>query len=158
MPNKIRKIISGGQTGADRAAFDFALEHGIDTGGYVPKGRLAEDGRISDKYPNLTETESIDPRERTEMNVIHSDATLILSHGELSGGSKLAEEVAQRFNKPFFHIDINKRSAESAADLTLKWLDTIECEELNIAGPRASEDALIYDATISFLTDLFSGR
>ena len=74
---KISKIISGGQTGADRAAMDFALENKIEIGGFVPKNRLAEDGRISEKYLNLVETETEDYAERTELNVKNSDATLL---------------------------------------------------------------------------------
>ncbi len=78
---RIRKIISGGQTGADRAALDFALENNIETGGWIPKNRQAEDGRISEKYPDLRETETENPTERTELNVTDADATLIFSHG-----------------------------------------------------------------------------
>src|SRR5688572_30647391 len=105
--NKIRKIISGGQTGADRGAFDFALENGFEIGGFVPKDRLAEDGRISEKYPNLIETETENPAERTELNVKSADATLILSHGELKGGSLLTLKFAEKYKKPFLHIDFS---------------------------------------------------
>src|SRR5262245_24993140 len=71
------KIISGGQTGADRAALDFALERGLDCGGSVPRGRLAEDGPIPARYPGLVETETTNPAERTRQNVRAADATLI---------------------------------------------------------------------------------
>src|SRR5215216_4014774 len=83
----ILRIISGGQTGADRAAFDFALEKGIEIGGFVPIGRLAEDGPINAKYPNLVETNSSDPGERTRLNVRSADATFIVSRGPVGGGS-----------------------------------------------------------------------
>lgn len=150
----ITKIISGGQTGADRAALDFALENEIEIGGFVPKNRLAEDGRISEKYLNLQETASENPAERTEMNVKTSDATLILSHGELCGGSLLTKKSAEKYQKPFLHIDFSVSKVDEAADETRKWLDSIKCENLNIAGLRASEDAEIYGKTREFLKDV----
>ncbi len=151
----LRKIVSGGQTGVDRAALDFALENGIETGGYVPKNRLAEDGPLSDKYPNLIETASDDPTERTELNVKVAGATLILSQGELAGGSKLTEEFAVKNNKPFLHIDLSSASITHAAANAKKWLTRINCEILNVAGPRASEDGEIYAKTKQFLNKLF---
>ena len=82
------KLVSGGQTGADRAALDVALELGIDHGGWVPKGRAAEDGRLPSRY-RVRETPSEDPAERTERNVADADAALLISHGPLTGGSEL---------------------------------------------------------------------
>jgi hypothetical protein len=152
---KAHKIISGGQTGVDRAALDFALAFGIESGGFVPKNRRAEDGRISEKYPNLIETESGDPAERTELNVKNSDATLILSRGNLIGGSQLTKELAEKYQKPFLHIDFSRLTLEQAIRETLQWLDSIDCEILNVAGSRASEDAKIYRKTKKFLEKLF---
>ncbi|HSK72760.1 MAG TPA: putative molybdenum carrier protein, partial [Pyrinomonadaceae bacterium] len=146
---------SGGQTGVDRAAFDFAPENKIEIGGFVPKNRLAEDGEIPAKYPNLIETETEDYSERTELNVKNSDATLILSHGELVGGSKLTEEFAVKYRKPFLHIDFSVLTLEQAVEKTSEWLNEIECETLNIAGSRASEDAEIYEKTREFFKLLF---
>ena len=153
--NKIKRIISGGQTGADRAAFDFALETGFEIGGFVPKNRPAEDGRISDKYPNLIETETENPAERTKLNVKSADATLILSHGELKGGSLLTLQFAKKHKKPFLHIDFSALTIEQATEKTQKWLGSIECENLNVAGPRASEDAKIYEETRKLLDYVF---
>ena len=152
---KARKIISGGQTGVDRAALDFALEFGIETGGYVPKNRWAEDGKISEKYPNLIETENDNPTERTKLNVENSDATLILSHGELQGGSQLTRELAEKYQKPFLHIDFSIFTVEQAVEKTIKLLNLIEVETLNIAGSRASEDSKIHIKTTQFLIKLF---
>lgn len=154
--SKISKIISGGQTGADRAAFDFALENNIETGGFIPKNRRAEDGRISDKYKNLIETETEDYSERTELNVKNSDATLILSHGELKGGSRLTLEFAEKHKKPFLHIDFSALPFEQAKEKTQKWLDSVNCEILNVAGSRASEDAEIYEKTKRLLNLLYN--
>jgi hypothetical protein len=152
---KIRKIISGGQTGADRAAFDFALENRIESGGFVPKNREAEDGGISEKYPNLTETETENPARRTELNVISADATLIFSHGELRGGSKLTKELAEKHRKPFLHVDFSELTIPLAVEKTKFWLASIDGESLNIAGARASEDAGVYAKTKEFLKELF---
>ena len=151
---KIRKIISGGQSGVDRAAFDFALESGLEIGGFIPKNRWAEDGRLSEKYPNLIETETESPEERTELNVKSGDATLILSQGKLSGGSKLTKEFAEKYHKPFLHVDFSSSAIERAAQETQKWLDSIDCKTLNIAGSRASEDSEIYEKTKALLKKL----
>jgi predicted Rossmann fold nucleotide-binding protein DprA/Smf involved in DNA uptake len=153
---KIGRIISGGQTGADRAAFDFALENKIEIGGFVPKNRLAEDGIISEKYPNLQETASEKASERTRLNVKNSDATLILSHGALAGGSLLTKKFAEKYQKSFLHVDFSSLKMDEAIEKTNKWLDSIICENLNIAGARASEDAEIYEKTRAFLQKLFS--
>lgn len=153
---KIQKIISGGQTGADRAAFDFALEKGIEIGGFVPKNRMAEDGEISAKYPNLLETRAKNPAKRTELNVKYSDATLILSHGKLTGGSKKTLQLAEKWQKPFLHIDFCEMSLEEAVLKVRNWLESINCQELNIAGARASKDSKIYGKTKEFLEKLFN--
>ena len=153
---KIKTIISGGQTGADRAAFDFALENKIEISGFVPKGRRAEDGKISCHYPNLVETATRNYAERTELNVQYSDATLIFSHGRLTRGSLLTKEFAVRHQKPFRHIDFLEATIEESAAKAREWLASIQCQRLNIAGPRASTDREIYERTKQFLTELFS--
>jgi len=141
------KIISGGQTGADRAALDFARARGIPTGGWVPKGRLAEDGRIPEHYPGLVECDSAEPAVRTALNVRDSDATLILSHGPLSGGSLLTREEATRWGRPALHLDLDELALPAAADRLRGWLATVRPGILNVAGPRASRDPRIYAAT-----------
>lgn len=121
----------------------------------MPKGRLAEDGKISDRYPNLVETETSNYAERTELNVINSDATIILSHEELKGGSILTKEFAQKHRKSFLFIDFVEFDLDIASDTTKAFLKLIGCQTLNIAGSRASEDASIYQKTKDFLTLLF---
>lgn len=152
---KLKKIISGGQTGADRAALDFALEKGIEISGFVPQGRRAEDGKISEKYSNLVETATRNYAERTELNVINSDATLIFSHGKLTGGSKLTRNFAKKHKKPFLHIDFAGLMIEISVEETQKWLTSIKCKNLNVAGPRSSSDERIYEATKDFLKRVF---
>ena len=147
----IKKIISGGQTGVDRAALDAALEKGIETGGYILKGRAAEDGRIPDRYSGLIETGSADPAERTELNVINSDATLIISRGALMGGSRLTAEFAKQHGKPLLRIDPETISMAAAKDEVNDWIASISCSVLNVAGPRASEDPDIYNLTRKIL-------
>src|SRR6267142_1460190 len=104
----VERIVSGGQTGADRAALDFALASRIPIGGWVPKGRLAEDGRIPERYAGLVETESADPAVRTARNVRDSDGTLILSHGPLDGGSLFTHREAVRTGRPALHLDLGQ--------------------------------------------------
>jgi hypothetical protein len=153
----IRKIISGGQTGADRAALEAALAMGLPIGGWVPKGRKAEDGRIPDRYPNLRETDSDEYETRTRWNVRDSDATLILSHGPLTGGSKFTEWIARSLGKPVLHVDLSNASIGEAVDEVRAWLADLDGATLNVAGPRASNDPAIYDKTKEILTRLVSG-
>jgi hypothetical protein len=134
MASLVRKIVSGGQTGIDRAALDAAIFLDIDHGGWCPAGRLAEDGTIPAVY-QLVETESRDYAERTERNVVDSDGTLILYWRKLSGGSLFTERMAQKHRRPCLTVDL-------AADLDLEsaraWLSAHQIEVLNVAGPRAS--------------------
>ena len=137
----LKKIISGGQTGVDRAGLDAALELGIPISGYCPKGRKAEDGIISDKYP-LTETESAGYSKRTKLNVIKSDATIIFTRAKPYGGTKLTITLAKKHKKPFLVVYLNKknRSKEIAA-----WIKNKKINTLNIAGPRESKNPGVYD-------------
>ena len=153
--SRLSKIITGGQTGADRAAWDAALEAGIAIGGFVPKGRLAEDGPVPDRYPGLIETNTVNSSERTRLNVISSEGTLILSHGIPGGGTKLAEELAAQYNKPRLHIDLSTVGDDEAIIKIIYWLDSGSIRVLNIAGPRASEDPAIYERTVELLRDIF---
>src|SRR3974390_2458425 len=111
--NMIQKIISGGQTGPDRAALEFARAHGIAHGGWCPQGRLAEDGTIPQVY-QMKETPSADPAQRTEWNVRDSEGTVIFSiASELSGGSRLTAEWAGRLGRPCLHVS-KKRHGTTA--------------------------------------------
>src|SRR5262245_49786666 len=103
----IRKIVSGGQTGVDRAALDVADELHLERGGWCPKGHLAEDGRVPDKYP-LQETTTAQYTERTALNVRDSDGTLVLTVGTPSGGTAYTIECARRFGKPHLVCDLTE--------------------------------------------------
>ena len=149
------RIVTGGQTGADRAAFDAALELGIPMGGWVPRGRLDEDGTIPARYPNLREADSPELAVRTELNVRDSDATLVISHGEVMGGSALTVQLCQQLGKPVLHIDLALDSFHGAAEVR-SWLARIQPEVLNVAGPRRSEDPTLYTAAYALLVDALS--
>ena len=150
MPDKTRypkKIVSGGQTGVDRAALDVALELGVPCGGWCPKGRRAEDGAIDPLYP-LRETESPEYPVRTEMNVRDSDATLILNQGVLGGGTALTLKLAKINRKPFRVVDLDE--TEDPAPVR-EWIKQGEVDVLNVAGPPESNRPGIYAKTIEFL-------
>mgnify|MGYP001369147878 CR=1 FL=1 len=141
---KIEKIISGGQTGADRAALDFAIDHNIPYGGWLPKGRITEDGTLSYRY-HLQEMPTEDYSKRTEKNVLDSDGTVIVSNGFLTGGSAVTREFAMEHKKPWIHLDLKELSMNEAADKMIAWLTENEIRVLNVAGPRAGKDPSIYD-------------
>ena len=145
------RIVSGAQTGADRAALDVGLELGLEVGGWVPRGRLAEDGIIPAHYPNLHEAESADPARRTELNVRDSDATLILSHGALSGGTALTRRLAKAQGKALLELDLSALGRDTAGRILTRWLGTERPATLNVAGPRASNDPDIYAAAVEVL-------
>ena len=139
----IEKIISGGQTGADRAALDVAIKFIIPHGGWIPKGRITEEGPLPDKY-KLQEMSTSSYPVRTEQNVIDSDGTLIISHGELTGGSAYTRKMAMKHGKPWCHADLYKLPTFQAAIIIEEWISKYGIEALNVAGPRASKDPSIY--------------
>ncbi len=145
------KIISGGQSGIDRAALDVALKLNITCGGWVPKGRRAEDGPIPSIYP-VQETSSSAYAARTRDNVVDSDATLILTRGEPSGGIKDTLSIAQELKKPYHIVDLKRTHSPLTA---LRWLESKAPKTLNVTGPRESEAPGIYDEANGFLTHLF---
>jgi hypothetical protein len=132
------KIISGGQTGVDRAALDIALEYGIESGGWCPAGRLDEFGKIPDRYP-LKELENGEFTERTLQNVRDSDGTVIIYSGELSGGTEQTFRFCVEQRRPYELIDACKISTEKAARLISDFVRENKIDVLNVAGPRQSE-------------------
>lgn len=130
------KIISGGQTGVDRAALDVALEHGFSIGGWCPKGRLAEDGLIPEKYP-LVETRSKELHVRTQRNVESSTATLVLTRGAPTGGTRFTVEVAESMRRPHLVVSLSDPNVDPVQTI-LQWIDQVKPRVLNVAGPRES--------------------
>ncbi|MDH4350305.1 MAG: putative molybdenum carrier protein [Gemmatimonadota bacterium] len=155
MPSLIREIQSGGQTGVDRAALDAAMAHGIPYGGWIPRGRLAEDGVVPDRYIYMVETVETDYAARTERNVQTADATLVIHFGPLEGGSLLTAELAARFNKPCLTIDLDTEQQDQALQATRAWLTALAAQvRLNVAGPRASVAPDGYGRARAFLEAL----
>ena len=134
----VAKVISGGQTGADRAALDAALAAGVLCGGAVPRGRLAEDGPVPARYAFLEELNSPYYRDRTERNVRDADATLVFTAGRPSRGTALTLRFLRQHARPFLLIDRDALTAEEAAARVREWLRTARPAVLNVAGPRES--------------------
>jgi len=136
------KIVSGGQTGADRAALDWAIDQGVEHGGWCPRGRRAEDGVIPPRY-HLTETPSERYEERTEWNVRDSDGTVILTlSATLSGGSLRTAEMARTLGKPCLHLSA-LGDGDAAAEKLRRFVGDHAIRVLNVAGPRASGEPVV---------------
>jgi hypothetical protein len=146
----IKKIISGGQTGADQAALDVAIEMGVPHGGWVPLGRMTEKGRLPSRY-KMQEINAIDYDQRTELNIVDSDGTLLFGKGSLKGGSALTKKLAKKHLKPCLHVDLEIVSPYRAVEIIKSWLEVRKIEVLNVAGPRKSEYPEIYDHVTEIL-------
>lgn len=149
------KIVSGGRTGADRAALDFAIKHGIPHGGWGPKGRLAEDGPLPKRY-KLAESPTTSDQRQTEQNVLGSDGTLIVSHGRLTDGAAHARMTAKKHNRPVLAIELSTDSVPQASRKITTWLDENNIQVLYVTGPRALQDAKIYRGVKDVLESLLS--
>jgi hypothetical protein len=145
------KIISGGQTGADRAALDVAIALGLDYGGAIPEGRKAEDGPLDLKYDKMTELNSTGYRIRTEKNVIDGDATLIFIIGKPDRGTALTISLANKYNKSFMVVDLMEKKDDEAIRLIKHWLVKIRSGVLNVAGSRESGARGIYSKVFNVL-------
>lgn len=152
---RLKKIISGGQTGADQGALDGARSCGFPYGGAIPAGRKTEAGTLPEKYC-MVELSSHHYPDRTVKNVVDADGTLIVSSGSLSGGSLLTSKVARDRKKQCMHIDFDREEFPSAVKKVIAWVSRNNIEILNVAGPRASSDSGIYDLTRRLITDLLS--
>ncbi|MBF0309212.1 MAG: putative molybdenum carrier protein [Magnetococcales bacterium] len=153
-------LVSGGQTGVDRAALDFALERGLPCGGWCPRGRWAEDGPLAARYP-LQETPDAVVAQRTAWNVRDADATLIFKRGELSGGTLLTLQLVREMGKPHVIVDLGAvgqrtlfNRAEELGPELCRWLRDQGIKRLNIAGPRESGAPGIYRQVVDFLSGL----
>lgn len=158
----IDKVVSGGQTGVDRAALDVAIELGIPHGGWCPRGRLSEDGSIPNHY-ELVEMASDLYADRTRQNILDSDGTLVLYQDRLQGGTLLTCKFAEQTGKPCLKLRLARSTPSSArkllaskAKVVRTWLDENQIRTLNIAGPRGSKDPEIYARASEFLRLVFS--
>lgn len=148
----LERIISGGQTGVDRAALDAAIAAGLAVGGWCPLGRKAEDGVIPPHYP-LVETPTGDYAERTEFNVRDSNGTLILYRGEMSGGTLTTAHLARdKYARPLCEIRLDETPDSGSA---WGWIMSNRIHVLNVAGPRESKEPGIHEAARTWLMKLF---
>ena len=149
----VERIVSGGQTGVDRAALDAAIALGVPCGGWCPRGRRAEGGPIPGTYP-LRETPTSRYPERTAWNVRDSDGTLVLTRGAPKGGTALTVALARRAGKPVLVAD----PGEDPPGEIAAWLARERIRTLNVAGPRESEAPGIHDQVVSFLLGVLGGE
>jgi predicted Rossmann fold nucleotide-binding protein DprA/Smf involved in DNA uptake len=149
----VARVVSGGQTGVDRAALDVALAAGLPCGGWCPEGRRAEDGRIPDRYP-LRETPTSHYPQRTEWNVRDSDGTLVLTRGRPRGGTALTISLARQLGRPCLVLDLEKQPDPATARV---WIAEHGVRILNVAGPRESEAPGIHDQAVGLLDRVLLG-
>jgi hypothetical protein len=147
---RLVRIVSGGQTGVDRAALDAAMAFGLECGGWVPRGRRAEDGRLPERYP-MREARRNSYRERTRLNVRDSDGTLILTHGPALGRTGLTAVFAQQLGKPCLLLDLD---IDPDTAVICDWLRQHRIRVLNVAGPRESTCPGIHMQTMVLLEAL----
>lgn len=148
----ISKLVAGGQTGADRGGLDAAIALGIPHGGWCPKGRRAEDGKVPARYA-LRETDASNYQNRTRRNVVDSDGTVVFTPGEPTGGSRLTVEIAREVGKPCLHLD-TKSLAVLATDATKAfqaWIIQHGVRTLNVAGARESKAPGTHATVAEFL-------
>jgi len=150
-------IVSGGQTGVDRAALDAALEMNVPCGGWCPEGRKAEDGVIAEKYP-LKELPHSGYQQRTKKNVVDSDATVIIYFKYLSGGTQLTLKFCLSEKKPYLLIDATELTEDKAAQRVNEFVLDYEIKKLNFAGPRGSGEVKAYDYTKQVVSEFIQFR
>jgi len=146
----LKKIISGGRIGADQAALDVAMKMGIPHGGWIQKGRKTQRGILPKKY-RLKEMPVAGFKKRIEQNIIDSNGTVIISHGNLTGGSDYGQEMAKKHNRPCLHIDLNETPLSIAPSKINTWIIENNIEVLNVSGSRTSEDPKIYKDTMNIV-------
>ena len=151
----LKKILSGGQAGAEKAALDTADKFGIMHGSWVSKQRLneTENLHVRDKMQKLQADRSPSP---TKRNVVDSDGTLIISNGPLTGRSKYTKKIALHHHKPLIHIDLNEIDISDASYLVNDWIIRERIQTLNVTGPSATKDQNIYQDTVELLMKVIS--
>ena len=154
----IKRVVSGGQTGADRGGLDAAIHCDVTHGGWCPKGRAAEDGVIPARY-ELKETGSTDYSRRTEANVVDSDATVVFSYGKPTGGTALTITLCERHERPYVFVDLIKLKESQAIALICSWLAEMSGDSirvLNVAGSRESRSPGIASSVKRIMTNVLN--
>lgn len=152
----LEKIVSGGQTGVDRAALDAAIKLGVPHGGWCPKGRKAEDGKLADCY-ELVETESDEYSERTKHNIRDSDGTLIIVAStpiKVTDGTILTINEVKEKAKPYLIVDLSEK--DKINEKIAYWIRDNNIKILNIAGPRESQSPGIYESSSKIFLELLN--
>lgn len=153
---RLRELVTGAQTGVDRAGLDFAIHHNIKYTGFIPKGRRAEDGRIADKYVHFIELKSGGYRERTIKNLRYADGTLLI-YERFTGGVKLTYNQGKKYNKPIYVIDLNDDTPLSEYKEKFdEWILKDGITVLNITGNKESNSKGIYKKAIKILECLLT--
>ena len=147
----LQKIISGGQTGVDRAGLDAALSCHFPTGGWCPKGRRAEDGPISPEYP-LIETPETDYQFRTAKNITESDGTLVIIYQKPDAGTRLTINLAKKTGKPFYIVKLDQNNIQTPE--IIHWINNEKIKVLNVAGPRESFCPGIYERAYQSILEI----
>ena len=152
----INKVISGGQTGADRGGIVAAIQCGVSYGGWLPRGRMAEDGKVPAEYTAMVEMTRGGYPKRTEANVVDSDGTVVFSFGKLTGGSLLTRQLCKKHGRPFLYVDLGK---ETDPVLILSdWITEWDIEVLNVAGSRESKHPGIHDQVVKIVKAVLVGN
>jgi hypothetical protein len=155
LPFPLKRLVTGGQTGTDRACLDFALKHFFAVSGWCPKGRNAEDGPIASHYP-LQETPTDAYEQRTEWNARDSDGTLIFAELPLVGGTLFTQECAEKYGRPFF---IQSLKSPLRHEELKEWIRAFRISVLNVAGPRESHNpGVVYANSFRLMEEFLLGN
>ncbi len=146
----IKKIVSGGRTGAEQAALDAAIKLDIPYGGWIPTGGDAKSRNAPEKY-QLHEMATARFADASEKNTLESNASLIISYGVLTGRSALTRKLAMKYGRRWMHIDLNATPSVQAMSIVSSWIRLYDIEVLNVTGPRSSRNPDIYHDTMSLL-------
>lgn len=146
-------VLSGGQTGVDRAALDWAIAMDMAHGGWCPRGRITQDGPLPERY-HLKETEAAGYSQRTRMNVRDADATLIIHHGPLTGGTRLTCRFVDEMKKPVQMVDLDKAWPSQTVKVQAWWTE-LGLHSLNVAGPSEERMPGIHALAMQFLQQLW---
>jgi hypothetical protein len=152
----IKKIVSNGKTGAGRAGLDVAIELGIQHGGWISKGRRAQDRNLFSRY-NLQETGFIGFSQSVELNILESDGTLILTYEKYKGGSEPIQQFSKKHHRPCLYIDLNEVGEAKAVQIIAAWIESRKMKTMNVTGLRGDNNPEIYEATKRILITVFSG-
>ncbi len=150
----INKIISAGLAEVEQAALDVAIKVDIPHSGWIPNGHKDEDRSLLEKY-KLKEIPASSDFEHTEKNILDSEGTLVISRGKLSGEASLLQNMTDKRNRPFLHIDLDSASDFFVSQTISAWITENRIKILHVAGPGVSKDSELYSATSKIFETVF---